>query len=475
MWDANQGLNQLASAADRTAAAGEDQGLGPPRAPLVPPAGSTLPSLTAANAPCSRVSPDADAFREPSPSSAPTSSGRGVGGGVTKKGRKSAASNDTYAQRHQAAEARRRNRINERIEALRKLVPNDPRANTATFLEDVIKYILSLQDSNEKLEAVFQAFSQQQQQHPSQQAHSLQAQQPQQSQQQQQQQQPEPQHSNNSNQSRQNSDSLPQLMPPNHVNGLHLPASSSISTCLPPPLQLPACVPLETQLQGGLPLQALMFLQQQHHQQSQAQQLQQLQLQLQGVSHQHAHQALLQQQQHQQQRQQQQMAGAVSAELLNSSSTPILTHSGNLPHGFPAPPLGHSLLPLPVPQLQHQPAQLLQLPMPQLAASPAPTLLASQLQLAGTLPSLLPPPTMLPHSTTLPQQLTGLGVGAAGPIIGGSSALATSSQLLGSQQGGPSTVSTMAPSASPITPAPALGGEQQGVLSAPTDLTAAAQ
>ncbi|KAF5825985.1 hypothetical protein DUNSADRAFT_5555, partial [Dunaliella salina] len=368
-----------------------------------------------------------------------------------------------------------------RIEALRKLVPNDPRSNTATFLEDVIKYILSLQDSNEKLEAVFQAFTQQQQQQqqpqqPSQQAQALQAQLPQLSQkpqprpkeeqQQHQQQQPEPQHSSHSNQSQQNSDSFPQLLPPNHLNGLHLPAaSSSTASCIPPPLQLPACVPLEAQLQGALPLQALMLLQQQQqHQQTHAQQLQQLQLQLQGVNQQHAHQTLLHQHHQQQQQQQQQhLAGAISAELLNSS-TPILAHSGNLPPSFPPTPFGHSLLPIPPAQLPHQPAQLFHLSS-QLAAPPPTLVSLGQLQFASTL---------LPHSANLPQQLAGLGVGAAGPsIVGGSSALAATTQLLGTQ-GGPSTIPTLSPSASsiPSTPALGVGGEHQATLLAPQDLPA---
>jgi hypothetical protein len=43
------------------------------------------------------------------------------------------------------AEARRRLRINERLEALRQLVPHTERANTANFLEEVVQYVQRLQ------------------------------------------------------------------------------------------------------------------------------------------------------------------------------------------------------------------------------------------------------------------------------------------------------------------------------------------
>jgi len=43
------------------------------------------------------------------------------------------------------AEARRRSRINERLEALRQLVPHTERANTANFLEEVVGYVQRLQ------------------------------------------------------------------------------------------------------------------------------------------------------------------------------------------------------------------------------------------------------------------------------------------------------------------------------------------
>ncbi|CAD7703745.1 unnamed protein product, partial [Ostreobium quekettii] len=49
-----------------------------------------------------------------------------------------------YASRHQAAEQRRRTRINERLDRLRKVVPHAERANTAAFLEQVLTYIEAL-------------------------------------------------------------------------------------------------------------------------------------------------------------------------------------------------------------------------------------------------------------------------------------------------------------------------------------------
>eukprot|EP00192_Tetraselmis_astigmatica_P020515 CAMPEP_0117665248 /NCGR_PEP_ID=MMETSP0804-20121206/9704_1 /TAXON_ID=1074897 /ORGANISM="Tetraselmis astigmatica, Strain CCMP880" /LENGTH=207 /DNA_ID=CAMNT_0005472639 /DNA_START=253 /DNA_END=876 /DNA_ORIENTATION=+ len=54
-------------------------------------------------------------------------------------------SKSSYASRHQAAEQRRRTRINERLDRLRTIVPHADRANTAAFLEEVINYIQSLQ------------------------------------------------------------------------------------------------------------------------------------------------------------------------------------------------------------------------------------------------------------------------------------------------------------------------------------------
>lgn len=48
------------------------------------------------------------------------------------------------ASRHMAAEQRRRARINERLEALREIVPHSARANTAAFLTEVYDYIASL-------------------------------------------------------------------------------------------------------------------------------------------------------------------------------------------------------------------------------------------------------------------------------------------------------------------------------------------
>ncbi|GIL60863.1 hypothetical protein Vafri_15378 [Volvox africanus] len=66
-------------------------------------------------------------------------------------------SSSAYASRHQAAEQRRRTRINERLELLRKLVPHAERANTACFLEEVIKYIESLKRRTLELEAMLEA------------------------------------------------------------------------------------------------------------------------------------------------------------------------------------------------------------------------------------------------------------------------------------------------------------------------------
>eukprot|EP00798_Chlamydomonas_sp_ICE-L_P019475 gene19475-26136_t len=57
-----------------------------------------------------------------------------------------------YASRHQAAEQRRRTRINERLDLLRKLVPHAERSNTACFLEEVIKYVDSLKRRINELE-----------------------------------------------------------------------------------------------------------------------------------------------------------------------------------------------------------------------------------------------------------------------------------------------------------------------------------
>ena len=46
---------------------------------------------------------------------------------------------------HRQAEARRRSRINERLEALRTVVPHSDRANTVTFLEEAVGYVQRLQ------------------------------------------------------------------------------------------------------------------------------------------------------------------------------------------------------------------------------------------------------------------------------------------------------------------------------------------
>lgn len=61
-------------------------------------------------------------------------------------------SSSAYASRHQAAEQRRRTRINDRLELLRKMVPHAERANTACFLEEVIRYIDSLKRRTAELE-----------------------------------------------------------------------------------------------------------------------------------------------------------------------------------------------------------------------------------------------------------------------------------------------------------------------------------
>ncbi|CAD7698425.1 unnamed protein product [Ostreobium quekettii] len=58
-----------------------------------------------------------------------------------------------YASRHQAAEQRRRTRINERLDRLRKVVPHAERANTAAFLEQVLTYIESLKKKVQDLES----------------------------------------------------------------------------------------------------------------------------------------------------------------------------------------------------------------------------------------------------------------------------------------------------------------------------------
>lgn len=59
----------------------------------------------------------------------------------------------SYASRHQLAEARRRSRINERLEALRKLVPHTEGCNTAVFLEEVVHYVQRLQHRVVSLES----------------------------------------------------------------------------------------------------------------------------------------------------------------------------------------------------------------------------------------------------------------------------------------------------------------------------------
>ncbi|KAF8063074.1 CRNKL1 [Scenedesmus sp. PABB004] len=75
-----------------------------------------------------------------------------VGGSRGRTRSNDSRSSSHYASRHQQAEARRRTRINERLELLRKLVPHAERANTACFLEEVIKYIEQLKAHNAALE-----------------------------------------------------------------------------------------------------------------------------------------------------------------------------------------------------------------------------------------------------------------------------------------------------------------------------------
>jgi hypothetical protein len=50
------------------------------------------------------------------------------------------------------AEARRRSRINERLDALRRLVPHNERSNTAKFLEEAVDYVQELQKRVHDLE-----------------------------------------------------------------------------------------------------------------------------------------------------------------------------------------------------------------------------------------------------------------------------------------------------------------------------------
>ncbi|GAB4817113.1 hypothetical protein N2152v2_004159 [Parachlorella kessleri] len=80
------------------------------------------------------------------------SKGRATSGGTGTQAANGGAS-ATYASRHQQAEARRRSRINERLEALRRVVPHSERANTANFLEEVLAYVEHLQQRVAELEA----------------------------------------------------------------------------------------------------------------------------------------------------------------------------------------------------------------------------------------------------------------------------------------------------------------------------------
>ncbi|CAL5221335.1 g3510 [Coccomyxa viridis] len=71
-------------------------------------------------------------------------------GGRSKSG--DTRSSSAYASRHQAAEQRRRTRINDRLDRLRQVVPHAERANTASFLEECITYIQNLQKRIAELE-----------------------------------------------------------------------------------------------------------------------------------------------------------------------------------------------------------------------------------------------------------------------------------------------------------------------------------
>eukprot|EP00850_Spirogloea_muscicola_P002604 SM000010S04242 [mRNA] locus=s10:487594:488483:- [translate_table: standard] len=55
------------------------------------------------------------------------------------------------ASRHMAAEQRRRARINDRLDALRTIVPHSARSNTAAFLTEVFDYVSSLHKQLDKL------------------------------------------------------------------------------------------------------------------------------------------------------------------------------------------------------------------------------------------------------------------------------------------------------------------------------------
>ncbi|GAX78548.1 hypothetical protein CEUSTIGMA_g5988.t1 [Chlamydomonas eustigma] len=66
-------------------------------------------------------------------------------------------STSSHASRHQAAEQRRRTRINERLDMLRKMVPHTERSNTAVFLEELINYINLLKMRMSELESTVQS------------------------------------------------------------------------------------------------------------------------------------------------------------------------------------------------------------------------------------------------------------------------------------------------------------------------------
>eukprot|EP00887_Chlorella_sp_A99_P004309 scaffold15.g4309.t1 len=103
--------------------------------------------LSGAAQPAALFQPPAPAASAPAHAASPASHGGGRAKGEARN------SSQNYATRHQQAEARRRSRINERLEALRSIVPHSERANTATFLEEVVTHVQHLQRRVAELEA----------------------------------------------------------------------------------------------------------------------------------------------------------------------------------------------------------------------------------------------------------------------------------------------------------------------------------
>ncbi|KAF5835190.1 hypothetical protein DUNSADRAFT_7780 [Dunaliella salina] len=319
-----------------------------------------------------------------------------------------------YASRHQAAEQRRRTRINERLDALRTLVPHAERANTACFLEEVIKYIIRLKDRNDQLEGAMdmlracnkpggassaapraQEGSTSQAAPPQPKAHQPQPRQhrkpsnsgPQQQQQQQQPHQPQ----------------LQQQHPPDAL------PSTSQPTPVPHPL-LPQQAPQHHHL-VGLPHDLLSLQQHKHPQHGQVPQGQPQSLPPPPQHQQHHHQQLqsqllllqLQQQQQHQQLLQQQLQQASSQPLAGTvqgmqMSLPPFSNSLGLPISLDVPSQQHHLAP---PHLNH--AHLPTMSMDMQQHQHHQQLHAQQLQL------LLPPGVMLaappPHLGISPAEL----------------------------------------------------------------------